>query len=42
VLCGNGCVPIYNLMEDGRHGEISRAQVWQWIKSGARLTDGNA
>jgi malate synthase len=39
-LCGNGCVPIYNLMEDAATAEISRAQVWQWIKYGARLSDG--
>ena len=39
-LCGNGCVPIYNLMEDAATAEISRAQVWQWLKHGARLTDG--
>jgi malate synthase len=39
-LCGNGCVPIYNLMEDAATAEISRAQVWQWIKYEARLTDG--
>ncbi len=39
-LGGNGCVPIYNLMEDAATAEISRAQVWQWIKYGARLSDG--
>jgi malate synthase len=39
-LCGNGCVPIYNLMEDAATAEISRAQVWQWIKYAARLNDG--
>ena len=39
-LCGNGCVPIYNLMEDAATAEISRAQVWQWIKYASRLTDG--
>jgi malate synthase len=39
-LCGNGCVPIYNLMEDAATAEISRAQVWQWLKYQARLTDG--
>jgi malate synthase len=39
-LCGNGCVPIYNLMEDAATAEISRAQVWQWVKYEARLTDG--
>ncbi len=30
-LGGNGCVPIYNLMEDAATAEISRAQIWQWI-----------
>ena len=30
-LAGNGCVPIYNLMEDAATAEISRAQIWQWI-----------
>jgi malate synthase len=39
-LCGNGCVPIYNLMEDAATAEISRAQVWQWIKYASRLADG--
>ena len=29
---GTGCVPIYNLMEDAATAEISRAQIWQWIK----------
>ena len=39
-LGGQGCVPIYNLMEDAATAEISRAQVWQWVKHGAKLTDG--
>lgn len=39
-LGGNGCVPIYNLMEDAATSEISRAQVWQWVKHGARMNDG--
>ena len=39
-LRGNGCVPIYNLMEDAATAEISRAQVWQWAKHGSRLSDG--
>src|ERR1019366_2898556 len=39
-LRGNGCVPIYNLMEDAATAEISRAQLWQWIRYGARLEDG--
>jgi malate synthase len=39
-LRGNGCVPIYNLMEDAATAEICRAQVWQWVRHGARLSDG--
>ncbi len=30
-LAGNGCVPLYNLMEDAATAEISRAQLWQWL-----------
>ena len=39
-LRGLGCVPIYNLMEDAATAEISRSQVWQWVKFGAQLDDG--
>jgi malate synthase len=39
-LRGQGCVPIYNLMEDAATAEICRTQVWQWVKHGARLNDG--
>ncbi len=40
-LSGNGCVPIYNLMEDAATAEISRAQIWQWIRHpGGVLADG--
>jgi malate synthase len=39
-LKGLGCVPIYNLMEDAATAEISRAQVWQWLRHGAHLKDG--
>jgi malate synthase len=39
-LGGNGCVPIYNLMEDAATAEICRAQVWQWIHQRATLEDG--
>ena len=39
-LGGNGCVPIYNLMEDAATAEICRAQVWQWLRHGASLDDG--
>jgi malate synthase len=38
-LRGNGCVPIYNLMEDAATAEICRSQVWQWVRHGARITD---
>lgn len=39
-LRGNGCVPLYNLMEDAATAEISRTQVWQWLHTGAALDDG--
>src|SRR5213083_666399 len=41
-LRGAGCVPIYNLMEDAATAEISRSQVWQWLRHGAHLSDGRA
>src|SRR5438034_6237143 len=39
-LGGTGCVPIYDLMEDAATAEISRAQVWQWLRHDARLQSG--
>jgi malate synthase len=39
-LRGNGCVPLYNLMEDAATAEISRTQVWQWLYHGKQLDDG--
>ena len=39
-LSGRGAVPIYNLMEDAATAEISRSQIWQWLRFGARLDDG--
>jgi len=39
-LRGRGAVPIYNLMEDAATAEISRAQIWQWIKYEAELEGG--
>ncbi|HEX5129146.1 MAG TPA: malate synthase A, partial [Usitatibacter sp.] len=40
-LAGNGCVPIFNLMEDAATAEISRSQVWQWMRSPrGKLDDG--
>ncbi len=38
-LGGNGCVPIFNLMEDAATAEISRSQVWQWIRSSKGVLD---
>jgi malate synthase len=40
-LAGQGAVPIFNLMEDAATAEISRSQVWQWIRSAkGKLDDG--
>jgi malate synthase len=39
-LLGNGCVPLYNLMEDAATAEISRSQLWQWLKHESELDDG--
>jgi malate synthase len=40
-LRGRGAVPIFNLMEDAATAEISRAQVWQWIRHPqGKLNDG--
>lgn len=41
-LRGVGAAAIYNLMEDAATAEISRTQVWQWIKYSAKLDDGRA
>ncbi|HEV7766790.1 MAG TPA: malate synthase A [Thermoanaerobaculia bacterium] len=41
-LGGSGAVPLYNLMEDAATAEISRTQLWQWIRHGATLDDGRA
>ena len=40
-LRGQGCVPLYDLMEDAATAEISRAQVWQEIRHEAKLDDGS-
>ncbi|MEQ8475646.1 malate synthase A [Fulvivirga sp.] len=39
-LQGNGAAALYHLMEDAATAEISRTQVWQWIKNKAKLEDG--
>jgi malate synthase len=40
-LAGNGCVPVFNLMEDAATAEISRSQIWQWVRSDkGNLDDG--
>jgi malate synthase len=38
-LAGNGCVPVFNLMEDAATAEISRSQIWQWIRSPQGVLD---
>ena len=38
-LSGNGCVPLYNLMEDAATAEISRTQLWQWLHSDQGVLD---
>ncbi|EHA1125793.1 malate synthase A [Vibrio navarrensis] len=39
-ISGNGCVPIYGLMEDAATAEISRASIWQWIQHQKTLDNG--
>ena len=39
-LRGRGAVPLYGLMEDAATAEISRGQIWQWLKFAAVLDDG--
>ncbi len=38
-LAGNGCVPIFNLMEDAATAEIARSQIWQWVHHAAGVLD---
>jgi len=38
-LAGNGCVPVFNLMEDAATAEISRSQIWQWMRSPRGVLD---
>jgi malate synthase len=39
-ISGKGCVPIYGLMEDAATAEICRTSIWQWIKHGKSLNNG--
>ena len=39
-LRGVGCVPLNYLMEDAATAEISRAQVWQWVRHQAKMSNG--
>jgi malate synthase len=39
-LRGNGCVSLYNFVEDAATAEICRTQLWQWLRHGARTCDG--
>ena len=41
-LRGIGCVPLYHLMEDAATAEISRTQIWQWLRHRAALDDGRS
>jgi malate synthase len=41
-LGGSGAEPIHNLMEDLATSEISRSQLWQWLRYRAKLDDGRA
>jgi malate synthase len=41
-LRGNGAAGIYGLMEDAATAEISRSQVWQWLRHGVELEDGTS
>ena len=40
-LRGTGAAALFNLMEDAATSEISRSQVWQWVRHGARLREGS-
>jgi malate synthase len=40
-LRGNGAAAIYNLMEDAATAEISRSQIWQWVRHGVTTTEGS-
>ncbi|WP_428944908.1 malate synthase A [Pantoea sp. FN060301] len=39
-ISGNGCVPLYGLMEDAATAEIARTSIWQWIRHGKTLQNG--
>jgi malate synthase len=39
-LRGQGCVPLYHLMEDAATAEICRTQVWQWLRHQAPIREG--
>jgi len=39
-LRGQGCVPLYNLMEDAATAEICRSQIWQWIRHNVKTAEG--
>jgi malate synthase len=41
-LRGSGAVAIHNLMEDAATAEISRTQLWQWVRHGAPIDGGGA
>ncbi len=41
-LTGRGAAAINSLMEDAATAEISRSQIWQWVRHGVELDDGRA
>ena len=36
---GNGCIPLNHLMEDAATAEITRVQLWQWVRYNTRMSD---
>ena len=40
-LRGIGCVPLFNMMEDAATAEISRSQLWQWVRHGVSTAEGH-
>jgi malate synthase len=39
-LCGRGAVFLNNQLEDAATVEISRSQIWQWVRNATKLDDG--
>ena len=39
-ISGNVCIPLNHLMEDAATAEITRVQLWQYVKYGSRVDTG--